>query len=88
MAGASTVRLDEQTLEAVHRYMDAHGMTFSQAIRMLVALALKAENEDADAVFRAQAFREGVRAGAAALSERVQTAMKDAFSDFEASDHE
>lgn len=50
-------------------------------MRVLLALALREESQSADIVVRSAAFKEGVRAGIAALSSRtheiVQTVMQD-----------
>lgn len=79
-----TVRLDAPTRDALGEYMAANGMNLSQAVRVLLALALRDENESPDKAFRAAAFREGVTAGAAKLSEVVQDSIKRALGDMEA----
>lgn len=77
----SSIRLDADTRAALTKYMQGTGMTFSQAMRVLLALALREESQSADIVVRSAAFKEGVRAGIAALSSRtheiVQTVMQD-----------
>lgn len=74
---AATVRLDASSRQGIGDYMERTGMTFSQAVRVLVALALREEGQNADMAFRAAVFREGITSGEAVLLERLQTAVQD-----------
>lgn len=78
-----SLRLDVPTLEALEEYRERNGMSFSQALRVLLALALREEGESSDAAFRAAAFREGVLSGVASVSVHVQKAVKAALDELE-----
>lgn len=79
MSEISSIRLDVPTREALEAYREKNGMSFSQALRVLLALALREEGESSDVAFRAAAFREGVVSGAAAVSVHVQKALSAAM---------
>jgi hypothetical protein len=78
----ASVRLDAPTRLAIEKYMNDTKVNFSQAVRMLVALALR-EEEASDMAFRRQAFREGVIKGVAALNERMYEAIESALEETE-----
>lgn len=79
------VRLDAQTRETMGQYLEKNGLTLSQGLRVLLALALREEGQSPDEVFRAAAFQEGIRAGATIFSKRIQEAISLARSELEAS---
>lgn len=79
---AATVRLDDETRALVQAYMTRNDVTFSSAVRVLVALgASKVETLEAD--FVRATIREGVIAGAGAIKERLEGAIRSAFGDLD-----
>lgn len=78
MSTVLTARIDEELKAAVDEYQELHGMTPSQALRMLVWQGLAAEKRrDLTTAARVAAYREGLTAGMAVLSRRVQEVLKD-----------
>lgn len=72
-----SVLLDDETRAGVDAYATSNQMTNSQAVRVLLSLALKDENATADAAFRAAVFREGVTMGLSRVRERFNESMHD-----------
>ena len=62
-------------------YMEQNGMTTSQAVRMLLALALREEGQSPDQVIHRAAFREGVQLGVSKLKEKFTTSVQQAVSE-------
>jgi len=69
------VRLDENTRTELQKYMQLNNMTLSQALRMLLALALRDETTNPELAFRAAAFREGLVLGVAQVREKLSEAL-------------
>lgn len=72
------VRVDGQLRDEVEGYMQANGMTRSQAVRILISLGLDKERQNPDG-FRALAFREGLVLGLAYVKEQVMVQLSAAF---------
>lgn len=70
-----SVRLDEPTRAAISEYATANGMNTSQAVRVLLALAMRGE-QDADTAFRQAVFKEGVILGLARLREHFTSEVQ------------
>jgi antitoxin component of RelBE/YafQ-DinJ toxin-antitoxin module len=85
--GKVSFRLDADTRVALAAWMDANAMNISQALRMLVATALRENHETYDMAFTKAAFREGVIAGIATFREKLatltHTAVEKAFSNLD-----
>lgn len=70
-----SVRLDDETRAALARYTEANEMKVSQAVRVLLALALREEGASGDETFRRAAFREGIQAGVATIKEKFTSSV-------------
>lgn len=81
--GTISVRLDAETSSGLAAYQKKYGMTQSQAIRMLLALSLKTDQEQGDRVFDRRAFKEGLIAGQKKIREKLQGVIKAALSEFD-----
>jgi hypothetical protein len=78
----SAVRLAADTREQIAAYAAANALTHSQAVRILLAIALDSESaRSPDVAFRAAAAREGVVRGIAVFKRRLQEATALALAD-------
>lgn len=84
MSATLHVRLDQEAERKIDAFQAKNGIeNRSQAIRMLLALALREAGEAADAAWTAQAFKEGLIVGQTRLKKRIQEAVDTALSEFD-----
>lgn len=82
MANTISFLPDPELGAAFDRYCKEHALTRSQAGRVLLALALRGE-QDADQVFRQRVAREGITAGISAVKKRLGDVLNGALSDLD-----
>ncbi len=77
------VRLSDDVAVRLSNYMQLHGMSVSQAVRILLELSLTREGVSPDQAYRTAAFREGIMQGVVVLKSRMQQAIAEALRDME-----
>lgn len=83
-APTTTVRMDAETREKISEYMDRHEISSqSQAIRVLLAVALRDQDQSIGDAFETASFKEGVIKGVSAIRARLRDAMDSALGDLE-----
>jgi len=72
-----SIRLDVDLRERLTRYMDATGLTFSQAVRLIFTIALRNESEAYLDAARRGGYREGIFLATRRLGEVSAQVFKD-----------
>ncbi len=81
------VHLSADLRDRLQAYMDAQGMSISQAVRVLLELALGDMGLRPEDVFKSASFREGVYQGVQAFKVRMQQAFAEAMADLDHSNN-